>query len=167
MQFTDFRKAKFVYAAPNNTTLPHNTAVTLFVRPYAQNNNTLIAAKDILIKEPVAQISNNNAPVSSINYTLPTVINGIKYTDTNGVEQINLNNMPKLIVALKDVDGNNLNTYIRIQSSNNLIQPSITDTILAITNTNTQVDQIILKPQSSFFVRDGLLTVYLEPTYRA
>lgn len=167
MQFTDFRKAQFVYASPNNTTLPHNTSVTLFVRAYAQNTSTLIAAKDVLVKEPVVQISHNNAPVSTINYTLPTTIDGIKYTDTNGVEQINLNNMPRLTISLKDIDGINLNTYIRIQSSNNLLQPSITDTTIALTNTNTQVDQTILKPQSSFFVEDGLLTVYLEPTYRA
>lgn len=167
MQFTDFRKANFVYASPNNTTLPHNTTVTLFVRPYAQNTSTLIAVKDVLVKEPVVQIVNNNAPVSTINYTLPTTIDGIKYTDTNGVEQINLNNMPKLTLSLKDVDGNNLSTYIRIQSSNSLLQPSITDTTVAITTTNTQVDQTILKPQSSFFVSGGVLNVYLEPTYRA
>jgi hypothetical protein len=167
MQFTDFRKAQFVYAAPDTTTIPHNTPVTLFVRAYAQNTSTLIAAKDILIKEPVAQISSNNTPVSAINYTLPTTIDGIKYTDTSGVEQINLDNMPKLTISLKDLDGANLTTYIRIQSSNNLVQPSITDTTVALTNTNTQVNQVILKPQSSFFVRDGLLTVYLEPTYRA
>lgn len=167
MQFTDFRKAKFVYAAPNNTTLPHNTAVTLFVRPYAQNASTIIAAKDILIKEPVVQISNNSIPVTSITYTLPTAINGIKYIDASGVEQINIDAMPKLTIALKDIDGNNLNTYIRVQSSNNLLQPSITDTTVALTNINTQVDQTILKPQSSFLVRDGLLTVYLEPTYKA
>lgn len=127
----------------------------------------MFAAKDILIKEPVVQISNNNTPVTAINYTLPTAIDGIKYTDTNGVEQINLNNMPKLTISLKDIDGVNLNTYIRIQSSNNLLQPSITDTTVALTNTNTQVDQVILKPQSSFFVNDGILTVYLEPTYKA
>jgi len=168
MQFTDFRKAKFVYAAPSSTTLPHNTPVTLLVRPYPpQANNTIIAAKDVLIKQPVVQISNNNLPVNTINYTLPTAINGIKYTDTNGVEQINLANMPKFSIALKDVDGNNLSTYIRIQSSNNLLQPSIADTTIAFTNTNTPVDQTILKPQSSFFVDDGVLTVYLEPTYRA
>lgn len=167
MQFTDFRKAKFVYASPNNTSLTHNTPVTLFVRAYAQNTSTLIAVKDVLIKEPVVQITNNNTTVSQINYTLPTVIDGIKYTDTGGVEQINLNAMPKLTILLKDIDGVNLDTYIRIQSSNGLLQPSITDTTVAITNTNTQVDQTILKPQSSFFVSGGVLTVYLEPTYRA
>lgn len=167
MQFTDFRKAQFVYASPNDTTLPHNTTTTLFVRWYWQNTSSLIAAKDILIKEPVVQISNNNTPVTSINYTLPTTIDGIKYIDTNGVEQINLNNMPQLTISLKDVDGVNLTTYIRVQSSNNLLQPSITDTTVALTNSNTQVDQVILKPQSSFFVENGLLTVYLEPTYKA
>lgn len=167
MQFTDFRKAQFVYASPNNTTLPHNTTVTLFVRSYAQNNSTLVAVKDILVKEPVAQITNNNAPVTTINYTLPTTIDGIKYIDSDGVEQINLNNMPQLTLSLKDVDGELLDTYIRIQSSNGLLQPSVTDTTVAITNTNTQVNQTILKPQSSFFVNDGILNVYLEPTYRA
>lgn len=75
--------------------------------------------------------------------------------------------MPQLTLSLKDVDGELLDTYIRIQSSNGLLQPSVTDTTVAITNTNTQVNQTILKPQSSFFVNDGILNVYLEPTYRA
>ena len=121
----------------------------------------LIAAKEILIKEPVLGVD-----VTAIDYTLPTTIDGIKTTTAEGIEHINLDAIPSMTLSLTDVDGVDLTSYIQITSSKNLLQPSISETRSVLVGDN-QVIHTILKPQSSFFVEDGNITIYFEPTYQA
>ena len=160
LSFTDFNKAQFLYNAPADTSVAHDTLVTLFVRPW-DGSNSPIAAKEIRIKEPVLDIDN-----TSIDYTLPASFDGVKTTTTDGVEQIDLDVIPSITLSLTDVDGVDLSSYIQITSSNNLLQPSTSET-RSVSVDGNQITQTILKPASSFFVEDGNITIYLEPTYQA
>jgi len=158
LSFTDFNKAQFLYNAPGGVT--HNTVAQLFVS-LGDGSDGPIAAKEILIKTPVLDVD-----TTVIDYTLPTTIDGIKTTTAEGIEHIDLDAIPSMTLSLTDVDGVDLMSYIQVTSSKNLLQPSISET-RSIFVDEDEVMQTILKPQSSFFLEDGNITIYFEPTYQA
>lgn len=164
--FSNFEKALFVYQAP--VWLPHNTPITLSV--INDETEEIFDTLSIRVVEPVMQVEYNDVSTNTINYTLPSTKSVLYSLDENNIIQINEDTFPRLRLILEDIDWETLSSPVTIQSQKWLFSPWILserNTSFDDDGTISTVTQIYFSPKRTLIVQDGILDVYLEPSFVA
>jgi hypothetical protein len=164
MIFNDFDDAQFIYQAPN---LTHRSNINLIVNNDSNNTNN-IGVKQITVVEPNVEIYYNNTSITNWNFTykLPNTKTNIIFEDTNGIQQVNQNSLPKIDINLQDIDGNPLSSRVQVSSSEGLTD--IGEIISRQVNSgNISYTQTQFRANSTFYINTGQLTIYLYPNFKA
>jgi hypothetical protein len=89
------------------------------------NNETeeIIDTLSVRVVEPVMQVEYNDVITNTIDYTLPNTKDILYSLDENNIIQVNENTFPRLRLVLQDIDGENLDSPVTIQSQKGLLSP--------------------------------------------
>jgi len=164
--FSDLTRKKFVYQAPNS---PGNINVKL----YPQDNDDLPRLEwniDVVNGKMSVYFSWKIVDEEhGISLKLPyTSTSYYKYIDSFGIEQVNLDNLPKISISLKEENGDRLNAWISVLSSYGLVVPwEITSSVVTIQQNGLPlpINKYKFSSNSTFWIQDGQLDVYFYPGF--
>ncbi len=133
IKFDNFAQSSFIYQAP--TDLKENKGITITIAqdqtqgklltnesetPVPTVQKKLIVAKGIVtvLKNNVVLYQTDNKQITQpkISFDLPKDESGIQYIDQNGVAQIKPENIPSLMITIKDKNGNTLESVANVVS---------------------------------------------------
>lgn len=183
IKFDNFLNAGFIYQAP--VWLADNKEVVITVledqtdkRLWANESTTLpkVVQQKITVAKGIVTVLNNNivlyktdTPQSiqpKINFTLPKDETAIQYQDEYGIAQIKPENIPSLVITVKDKNGNPLDTVANVVSKQGLVLPWIVKEKSIVQNNSTK-KQITFSQANDFVITSGRLDITLYPNFKA
>lgn len=136
----------------------------------------LTVQKKIMVVKGVVTVLQNNTVLYQTNtqqniqpkitFNLPKDETAIQYQDTDGIAQIRPEDIPSLVITVKDKNGNILDTVANITSTRGLLAPGTVQEKSVIQN-NSSKKQILFNQANDFIVKDGRLDIALYPTFKA
>ncbi|MCX6825442.1 MAG: VCBS repeat-containing protein [candidate division SR1 bacterium] len=179
IKFDNFLQAGFIYRAP--TGIQANEAVTITI---AQDQLKLLGTtekpnvvqKKIIVAKGIVNVLNKNVVIYTSNtpkntpqqltFNLPKDETDIQYQDENGISEIKPENIPSLVITIKDKNGNRLDTVANITSKEGFLSPGTTKD-KTITKNGITKKQTLFSPGNDFIIKDGQLNISLYPNFKA
>ena len=182
IKFDNFATSSFIYQAPIG--IKENKNIIINVLPdqiekrlWADITAPVKVVQQIVsvVKGVITVLQNNivlyqtnitQAREPKINFTLPKDETAIQYSDTDGIPQIKPENIPSLVITVKDKNGNALDTVANITSKQGILIPwSIKEK--SITNNNITKKQAYFTQTNNFVITSGQLNITLYPSFKA
>ncbi len=181
IKFFDFARAWFFYQAP--TWISSDKQITIKVTPdltwYATGTSTVanktVQKKITVIKGVITVVQNNvvlyqssnaAATPSKVTYNLPKYETDVQYKDADGYLQVNPQNIPSLVITVKDKSGKPLDTVVNIVSKQGIVLPgTVTQKTMARGATTKTITTF--RKGSDFIVSWGKLSITLYPSFKA
>ncbi len=177
--FDNFSTSSFIYQGPSGSKDNRNISIT--VKPDLSQKrlwgevtgDATVAQKAITVAKGIITVLQNNIVVyqnniiqkisPKITYNLPKEESDIQYTDSGNLLQIKPENIPSLVITVKDKNGKALETAANITSKQGLLIPWIIKEKMI----NTTQKQISFSQANDFVITSWKLSITLYPSFKA
>jgi len=172
MKFNNFGKANFLYYGPKNPGQIH-----FEVRQVSGNTGDFeegvwsietdidAVVGDLDIWYQWAVVDENDI----LEYSLPDSKSRLKFTDINGLDQVDPSHVPKLTLNIKSTDGQPLDAWVSVSSRNNLMTVwEINSKVVRVQPNGNwiQVPQYSFVEKNNFHLKNWQLDIYLYPGFQ-